>query len=300
MHSTSDQQPADQEFQREIVDALAALGVAGALDGQPAMDDAVADRRVRPPRNQSRSVAEPASFPTASDQLGEHRALDFDQRLLTRSRTALQQGVARHVSKLASRARIIHYLVLQGVVFPHEIPCCRPPIPPAHCEAVAAWSRCKGYAGLPGISHPPGEPVGILALRQPVNRDRSGGRTGSACASRPGPWIVGAEGPHVALGILAGVVAPAVVLRLRLGVTDECSGEPAAGDLESARRRTNDDGSREPASTPKPACPHSDFSRPCWHLAYRIFPAPRSCVPPPGIGTAGRGCLGVPFLRRSP
>ena len=37
------QQPADQELERKIVDALAALGIAGTLGGEPAMDDAVAD-----------------------------------------------------------------------------------------------------------------------------------------------------------------------------------------------------------------------------------------------------------------
>src|SRR4029077_17494663 len=47
-------------------------------------------------------------------------------------------------------------------------------------------------------------------------------RTGTSPGGRPtprlgmDPWIIGAEGPHVALGILAGVVAPAVVLRHRL------------------------------------------------------------------------------------
>ena len=37
-----DQQPADQEFQRQIIDALAVLGVDGAGRGHPAIDDAVA------------------------------------------------------------------------------------------------------------------------------------------------------------------------------------------------------------------------------------------------------------------
>ena len=37
------EQPADQEFERQIVDALAALRVARALGGEPAMDDPVAD-----------------------------------------------------------------------------------------------------------------------------------------------------------------------------------------------------------------------------------------------------------------
>jgi hypothetical protein len=81
-------------------------------------------------------------LPDRQRQLGEHRALDFDQRVFTRSRTALQQGVARHVSKLASTARIVHYLVLQGVSFRID-----PVLPTAHSAGSlrgrAAWSRCK-------------------------------------------------------------------------------------------------------------------------------------------------------------
>ena len=140
-------QPADQEFQREVIDPLAALGVAGALRGQPAMDDAVANRECG--RQKPVAIGGRAGIlPDREDQLGEHRALDFDQRLLARSRTALQQGVARHVSKLASRARIIHYRVLQGVAFRMD-----PVLPTAHSagslRGLAAWSRCKRYAGPP-------------------------------------------------------------------------------------------------------------------------------------------------------
>src|SRR5204863_1443256 len=36
------EQPPDQEFEREVIDALAAAGVTGAVDREPAMDNAVA------------------------------------------------------------------------------------------------------------------------------------------------------------------------------------------------------------------------------------------------------------------
>ena len=39
------EQPADQEFERQVVDVLAPLGVAGAVDREPAMDDPVAQRQ---------------------------------------------------------------------------------------------------------------------------------------------------------------------------------------------------------------------------------------------------------------
>src|SRR5215218_7038061 len=73
-------------------------------------------------------------------------------------------------------------------------------------------------------------PVGILALRQRVNRPKKGLPSFGMClpplwgpprgeksvpALRIRPRIISAEGPHVALRVLAGVVAPAIVLRLR-------------------------------------------------------------------------------------
>ena len=101
------QQAADQELEREVVDALAALGMAGALRGEPAMDDPIADGE----RGRQKPIAiggRAGILPDRQDQLGEHGGLDFDQRLLARSRTARRQRLARHVSKLASGARVIH------------------------------------------------------------------------------------------------------------------------------------------------------------------------------------------------
>ena len=71
------------------------------------MDDPVADGE----RGGEKPVAiggRTGILPDRQDQLGEHGALDFDQRLLIRSRTARRQRLARHVSKLASGARVIH------------------------------------------------------------------------------------------------------------------------------------------------------------------------------------------------
>ena len=36
-------EPTDEKLEREVVDSLAALSVAGALAGEPVMDDAIAD-----------------------------------------------------------------------------------------------------------------------------------------------------------------------------------------------------------------------------------------------------------------
>ncbi len=59
-----DQQTADQELERQVIDLLALLrpGVAGRL--HPAIDDAVADRASAVAMNQSRVVATTGSLPT--------------------------------------------------------------------------------------------------------------------------------------------------------------------------------------------------------------------------------------------
>src|SRR4029077_5716090 len=137
------QQAADQELEREVVDALAALGMAGALRGEPAMDDPVADGE----RGGQKPIAiggRAGILPDRQDQLGEHGALDFDQRLLAGSGTSLQQRLARHALKLASRAWIIHYLVLQGRLFPDESPRRRPL--PVHRKP---WRPDRGASGMP-------------------------------------------------------------------------------------------------------------------------------------------------------
>ena len=69
------EQPADQEFQRQVIDVLAALGVAGAVDREPAMDDAVAHRQ----RRRDEPVAVGGAVAVLADrqrQLGEHARLE--------------------------------------------------------------------------------------------------------------------------------------------------------------------------------------------------------------------------------
>ncbi len=70
------QQPADQKFQRHVVDALAAFGIADALRREPAVDDAVAQcerRRDKPvPVGRVRCV-----FADRQGQFGEQRRLEI-------------------------------------------------------------------------------------------------------------------------------------------------------------------------------------------------------------------------------
>ena len=76
-------QPADQKFERQIVDALAPLGVARPLGGQPAMNGAVAQRE----RGGHEPVASGGRADVLADrerELGEHGTLDFGKLALAR------------------------------------------------------------------------------------------------------------------------------------------------------------------------------------------------------------------------
>ena len=70
------EQPPDQKFQRHVIDALAALRAAEAIDREPAVDDAVAQRerrRDKPiPVGRARGI-----LADRQGQLGEHRRLEF-------------------------------------------------------------------------------------------------------------------------------------------------------------------------------------------------------------------------------
>ena len=70
------EQPADQKFQRHVIDALAALRIADAVDRQPAVDDAVAQRE----RRRDKPVPVGRACRILADrqgQLGEDRRLEF-------------------------------------------------------------------------------------------------------------------------------------------------------------------------------------------------------------------------------
>src|SRR5207245_650801 len=76
LQSTSAKKSPDEELQRQIVDALAALCMAGAIHHEPSMDNAIA--------NSQRGRDEPVPVGSRSRilaqfqrQFGEHGALDF-------------------------------------------------------------------------------------------------------------------------------------------------------------------------------------------------------------------------------
>ena len=84
LQSTSRQQPADQEFERQIVDALAALRVARAFGREPAMDDPVADGMGG--RDEPIAIGRRGGILADRErQLGKNRALEFGEFLLGRS-----------------------------------------------------------------------------------------------------------------------------------------------------------------------------------------------------------------------
>ena len=98
------EQAADQEFEREVIDPLAAGVVARLLGGEPAMHDAVAQRQ----RRRLVPVAPGRHAGVLADrkpELGEDRALDFGQRQLVdglaRRRIASWEGLFLHAAILA-------------------------------------------------------------------------------------------------------------------------------------------------------------------------------------------------------
>src|SRR5262249_25507224 len=106
--------PPDEELERQIIDALAALGVGGAIDRKPAMHDPIA--------NGQRGRDEPVSVGCRSRilaqfqrQFGEHGALDFIKlaALCGRGRRTNREiaaiGMVRlRRRRLARDARLIH------------------------------------------------------------------------------------------------------------------------------------------------------------------------------------------------
>ena len=98
------EQAADQEFERQIIDVLLALGAAGAVDRQPAMDDPVAqgERGGDEPVARGRAVAVLAD---RERQLGENarlERLDIGLRrrdIGDRGRVAAA-GIAEHQTKI--------------------------------------------------------------------------------------------------------------------------------------------------------------------------------------------------------
>ncbi len=77
------QQPADEKFEGEIVDSLAALRLAGALGGKPAMNDTVADRMCR--RDEPIAIGRRCRIlADLQRELGKHGALEFGQFLIAR------------------------------------------------------------------------------------------------------------------------------------------------------------------------------------------------------------------------
>ncbi len=70
------EKPADQKFQRQVIDALGALRIADSIDRQPTMDDAVAQRERRRdepiPVGRARRI-----LADRQGQLGEHGCLEI-------------------------------------------------------------------------------------------------------------------------------------------------------------------------------------------------------------------------------